>query len=203
MRMLHPHSRLLVVEPGKSNWQCLQVNLNMLNAIMINKAIGAGGQTYFTEDPDRLGCSYCASKKESSEKISTIKFIDLFNESGCTLQHKYLVKIDCEGCERHIFLEEENIPILKSAAQISFEVHFEAQAENTHNKNWLKWDDYNTWITEILTNTHKIDYYKSRKKQGWGHYCMVNRKDLPAFALGRDKNSASKVFKQVMDEKNI
>lgn len=172
MRILHPNTTIIAVEPGPKAFADLQENAKRYNIITINKAIGTGNPTYYNQNKI-IGTSHCDIKGDF--EIPTITFNNLFYESGCSLDHKYFFKFDCEGGEKYIF-KNENRGILQNSTQISMELHFDAPGPTALNKNWIKFPEYDNWVRKNLSDTHIVDYFKSRKRSGNGHYCMVNRK---------------------------
>ena len=177
-RILNPNAKIIAVEPGTMQQKLLEQNLGLLNVKIVKKAIGDGNKVVYNEISKRLGTSYCLESDKGS--IETINFSDLFLSSGCSFDKKYFLKLDCEGCEKYIFFKDKNKElvkqILKNSVQITFEVHFASRS--SVDKNWLEWQVYDDWIRNLMSETHEIEYYKSRKHSGYGHYCITNRNHL-------------------------
>ncbi len=37
------------------------------------------------------------------------------------------------------------------------------------------WQTYDAWIHSNFNESHQIEYYKSNKRGGYGHYLLANR----------------------------
>lgn len=191
MRMLNPDANIYALEPCKQTFDKLKENTDFLNINCENMAFGNGGPLYFhPRDNDSLQTMFTdndqASKyepidehtvieKESEDygiySVPSINLPALFEKLDINTSDNNILKFDCEGGEKYLLNCQKTIDIMKSTCHISFEVHF--QSPKTPFDFWLKWEEYNDWIQDNFSKTHNIDYYKSRKKSGYGHYCIT------------------------------
>ena len=178
MRIYNPNAVLVAVEPGRDQFECLKVNLDLLYAEIINKAIGSGEKMFLTlhkRDKGKYGCYVIADSKVEnsveSYEVETVSFSEIFYDSGCKFDDKYCIKVDCEGGEKYIVEDEKSVEIFKNAEHISFEIHF--NAEKTAMKCWEEYSFYNDWVRSNFSESHKIEYYVSSRSGGYGHYCIT------------------------------
>lgn len=168
MRMLHPNTTIVAVEPAKGIQECLQNNTNMLNINIENKALGSGCELFFgcREGGNTLKSLFLEEEKKNSYSVDSITLPSLFNKYN---SESYMVKFDCEGGEKYLIGDSESERILYNAKQVSMEIHFDSPKTNKYG--WPSFNDYNDWINSVFTS-HTIDYYKSRGRYGYGHYCI-------------------------------
>jgi hypothetical protein len=82
-----------------------------------------------------------------------------------------MIKIDTEGSEKFL-LTDDVYDIISKCSHLSLEVHFKSTARTSDY--FLTWDTYNDWLKQF-ESTHDILYYRSRKKNGWGHYLLKRK----------------------------
>lgn len=170
MRYLHPHALIVAVEPCKEVFHYLQKNVNMLNINIENKAFGNGETFYFINRENRLLSNIFDATDNTGYGIESIDLKWLFETYKIDVQKPFLLKFDCEGGEKYLLNDEYAHNIIRQSTQTCLEVHF--KSPSTPFDNWLSWEQYNQWL-KMFSDTHKIEYYISSKKRGYGHYCLV------------------------------
>lgn len=174
MRMLHPNAKIFAFEPHEETYSYLLQNTNMLNIHTERLALGDGSKLYFQERPDKHILNHMFVKKKSEHWAKSITLYSMIEKYGLDLNKRYILKFDCEGGERSLLQTQGSETVLKKAEHISMEIHF--KSKSTPYDHWLSFNDYDAWMRSNFQDTHDIEYYCSRKNQGFGHYCL-RRKD--------------------------
>jgi FkbM family methyltransferase len=174
MKMLHPKAKILAVEPSYRNLKELKSNIRNMEIDLETRGLGDGSTMYhrFGRKQSPVGDWFTKENESSSFSIETAPFWQIFWENGCDFGNNLFVKIDCEGCEQYLIGDRRSEEILVTADQIFLEVHFIAPKEKVFGKCVLEFSDYDNWIKDIFSRTHDIEYYKSDKNRGFGHYCI-------------------------------
>jgi len=177
MKMLHPKAKILAVEPSHRNLKDLEENIKNMEIDLDTRGLGDGSVMYHRYGRKRspVGDWFVKEDGGSLFSIQTVPFWQIFEENNCKLGNKLFVKIDCEGCERYLIGDKRSEDILATAKQIFLEVHFKAPREKVFGRNVLDWVAYNEWIRNVFGKSHTIDYFKSDKHRGFGHYSIRKR----------------------------
>jgi len=177
MKMLHPRAKILAVEPSYRNLKQLKTNIGHMEIGLDTRGLGDGSKMWhrYGRRESPVGDWFSKEETHGSFSIETAPFWKVFEDNGCEIGNKLFVKIDCEGCEQYLIGDTKSEEILATAKQVFFEVHFKAPKNKIYGKGTLEWVEYNDWVNDIFGKTHKIDYFKSDKNRGFGHYCIVSK----------------------------
>jgi len=176
MRFLHPNSKIVAVEPYKESLKYLKPNMEMLEVEVCEYAFGDGRKFIEDTNPGRnslLAKTFLKSKDNTG--IESFGLKDIFDRYNLSIRDSFLLKFDCEGGEQYMIGDMDAENIISQSVQTSLEIHF--QSPGTPFDFWPKYEDYNNWIRDKFASTHNIDYYCSKRNDGYGHYCIL-RKDF-------------------------
>lgn len=181
MKMLHPFSTIVSLEPSVDNFNVLRQNTRGLGIHTLNVALGNGKKLHFFSTGHSIDDRF--TEEGDGYAVDSITLVDLLNLYNCSDQKKYLIKSDCEGGEKYLLGNPEIARRLKTADQISLEIHFKTLSNPIQDR--LEWAEYDKWVHDVFSDSHEIDYYKSNKRVGYGHYCIkkkhTNRQPLQSF----------------------
>jgi FkbM family methyltransferase len=156
-----PLAEIITVEPDPENFAVLSSKI-INKAVLINKAIGGGGQLFRKADTDK-GCLYSyiddngniPDTHVKSESVNQITIPELYaeiDESVGLDDTKVMWKIDIEGNENVIFKNKQSIDLLKKADYICIEIHY-------YCPHWTEEDKKNFEnFREELSETHNVEY---------------------------------------------
>ena len=170
MRMKHPKSKIVAVEPCTETVCYLEKNTNMLDIDILPYALGDGTDVSFHSIDGNLLRNVFILNKDDTYRVKSMTLGDIFDNQQLDTSQNYLLKFDCEGSEKFLVGDAVAENIIKKSLQTSLEIHF--KSEKTPYDFWLDWSTYNEWVNDNFSNSHSIDYYKSRRKGGYGHYCI-------------------------------
>jgi len=169
MRMKHPYTRIVAVEPSIEVCNYLRQNINMLNIELEEKALGNGERFFLLSRGHILDSMFVPKREGDSYSVESISLISLFEKYNCKLSDRYLIKLDCEGGEKYIIGDKKSEEIVINAQHIGMEIHFKSQ--KTPFDDWLSFSDYDNWIKKIFNN-HIISFHTYNMDGGYGHYCI-------------------------------
>ena len=174
MKMLHPKAKILAVEPSIRNIRPLRANIKNMEIDLETRGLGDGSTMYHRYGRKRgpVGDWFSKERVGGAFSIKTAPFWKIFKDNGCEKGNRLFVKIDCEGAERYLIGDYRSESILKTADQVFLEIHFKAPKEKTFGKHAIPYSEYNKWIRKLFYRTHDIEYFKSDKNRGFGHYCI-------------------------------
>ena len=170
MRIRHPKSKIVAVEPCIETAYYLEKNTNMLNVDILPYALGNGNKVSFLSIDDNLLRNVFISNDKDTYQVESLTLGDIFDKQKLDTSQKYLLKFDCEGSEQFLIGDPIAENIIRNSLQTSLEIHF--RSEKTPYDFWLDFSSYNNWVYEKFSESHSIEYYKSRKSGGYGHYCL-------------------------------
>ena len=173
MRMRHPKSKIIAVEPCIETTYYLEKNTNMLNIDTLPYALGDGGQVSFLNIDDNLLRNVFISNSKDTYQVKSLTLGDIFDKQKLDISQNYLLKFDCEGAEQFLIGDPIAENIIKNSLQTSLEIHF--KSKKTPYDFWLDFTSYNDWIYKNFSDSHLINYYKSSKNSGYGHYCLKRK----------------------------
>jgi len=178
--VLHPNARVVGIEAHPATCETAKQNLKSFRVEIYNEALGRGGKVGPREWPENwslLGHSYIEEFAEGSDPEKTI---DGFTLSQLGVKHdidphrdRVLLKIDCEGNERHILTDKNSRRFLEQCHHVAVEIHFSSANKNSF---WSKlgfptWEEYNNFF-RTMNRRFDILYYKSSKWGGVGHMIL-------------------------------
>jgi len=173
MRMKHPNAKIVAVEPCLESLYYLKKNINMLNVEVLPCALGDGSKFSFFSRDDNLLRNVFISGEGDTYQVDSMTLGNIFHAQKLDISKNYLLKIDCEGAEKFLIGDEVAENIIKNSFQTSLEIHF--KSEKTPYDFWIDYLPYYEWINDNFSDSHSIDYYKSRKTGGYGHYCLKRK----------------------------
>ena len=173
MRMKHPRAKIIAVEPCIETKYYLEKNTDMLNIDVLPYALGDGGEVSFLNIDDNLLRNVFISNKHNTYHVESLTLGNIFDKQKLDMSQNYLLKFDCEGAEQFLIGDPIAENIIRNSLQTSLEIHF--KSEKTPYDFWLDFTSYNDWVYKNFSDSHLINYYKSRKNSGYGHYCIKRK----------------------------
>jgi FkbM family methyltransferase len=173
---LFPNAQILSIEPCKEIFECLKANTSSYNNITpLNFAFGYDGYCQIDLDNKFQLSSRFSNKSFGNIKTLSLKSLfSIFNING-----NYMIKMDCEGAEEYIVNNKDSEEIIIKSLLTSMEVHFKTtdvkSKEFEKCQSFKDWRFYNDWIYKTFQNTHVLNYYKSNKNRGYGHYSILKK----------------------------
>lgn len=138
--VLYPHARKILVEPNPENVKVLGINFtDFQNINIIPKALGDGTNVKMQFDQRWSGSDSVVP--DVNGDIETIGISDIIpSDIG-----NYILKIDCEGGERHLLNSDPNL--FRNCIYFTCEFH-----ENEYN-NITDWEK---WIKTIFSTNYTV-----------------------------------------------
>jgi len=170
MRMKHPKSKIVAVEPCIETVYYLEKNTNMLDIDILPYALGDGTKVSFHNIDGNLLRNVFILDEDDTYKVKSMTLGDIFNNQQLDTSQNYLLKFDCEGSEKFLIGDTIAENIIRNSLQTSLEIHF--KSEKTPYDFWFDFSTCNDWVYDNFSNSHSINYYKSSKTGGYGHYCI-------------------------------
>ena len=163
MRMRHPRTKIIAVEPCRETLKCLRQNLNKMRIRIEEVALGNGRELYFA--PEKLSHSHrFVTEPTGNYIVQSVTLPELFEKYKCQYTDRYMLKIDCEGGEKYLIGDPEAEKIFYHANHISIEVHFGKFEDR------LTFGEYREWLKHIPS--HSIGYHFSSRKVGCGNFVL-------------------------------
>lgn len=173
---LHPNAKIISLEPCREIFDCLSSNLNSYaNIIPLNCAFGNDGYCDI-----KINENFQLASTVSNKEFGPIRSLSLFSLfSIFDISGNYVIKMDCEGGEEFLVNNQESERIIKNSLLTCIEVHFktfdQSAKEYERNQSFKEWEFYNDWIIKNFSDSHEIDYYKSSRRIGYGHYSIFKK----------------------------
>lgn len=186
-RIRNPNAKILTVEPSISTFEMLQENLYGLNCIEENAALGDGTPLRFIPNKDgrSRGDVFVTGNEqvEGAVVVPSYRFTELLSKHGLECGPRTLVKIDCEGGERHFLEDATATEYLTRARYIALELHY----EGTFWDDWpqeiqnflLPGERYREWIDATFHSTHRpLRPPRLNNPRGHGTCLLVTRQEF-------------------------
>ena len=174
MRMLHPHTPIVALEPCKETFGYLRTNTDMLNINLVEAAFGNPNvPLYFSprEKADLLNTIFADKPIGDNYQVKVLSIADILKNYNLDItKENHCLKFDCEGGEKHLIGDPVAEEAIIKSRHTAMEVHF--YSRGTPFDYWVKWEVYNDWINDTFSKTHNIVYHSSNKHRGYGTYCM-------------------------------
>lgn len=173
---IFPNAKIIAIEPCRPIFECLLNNCGPnKNITILNCAFGKDGFCEIMLDENfHLGSRFKDKNKGKTKSLSLGSIFNIFNISG-----NYIIKSDCEGGEEFLVNDQTSEEIIKKSELTSLEIHFKtfnkSKKEYEKTQAFKNWEFYNDWIRSSFNETHVIDYYKSNKHIGYGHYSITKK----------------------------
>lgn len=163
-RLLHPNMTIMAIEPHPFVYEKLVENTNNLRINTFNMALGDGSEMYLKKHRKSDVCNEFSKEKSKFTDI-TIESLSLFEIiNKCKYDVKNLmIKIDCEGAEEYVFLDDDSSKIIRNCKVFSAELH---------DKGNISLDEKVERFFNIFFKTHIVQIDKRRL----GHIVAI-RKD--------------------------
>ena len=173
-KVLLPKAKVISLEPARDTFEILERNMQQWKSTGIklyNVALGDGSlmsfhrkgkagsgmnRFYNQDEKDKWRKNY-----EYEIESKTIK--QIFEDYKIDVEKKYIIKIDCEGGERHLLQQEKDFTYyVKNSVQVMMEIHRGLGGGESY-------DGWNEWFKKIKdTHTLKlgtwIDKHTSKQK---------------------------------------
>ncbi|MHC4237071.1 MAG: FkbM family methyltransferase [Planctomycetota bacterium] len=172
IRMLQPSARIIAIEPSNDVYSHLCSNTRLFRVETEQIALGDGSPLYWRRRKNILDSVFVKEEDENSYRVESITLSNLFAKYDVDYEKSYMIKLDCEGGEKYLFGDEFSENILRTAEQVSMEVHF--RSDESRPSFWPTWYEIDEWVKGLFTH-HSIEYYISSKTGGYGHYCIRSR----------------------------
>jgi len=150
-RMLFPDARVVGLEPCKETYNILERNMRYWRIETYNVAIGDGKPMCFIR---RGGSGYHRFIREDEDQwmpekpeyfTESLSLRQIFDTYKLNDLKSYIIKIDTEGGERHLF-NKESMDIIKGCVQFMAELHSPFGGTV---------DEWNEWANEFK-DTHEL-----------------------------------------------
>lgn len=167
-KMIFPKAKIISIEPCKENFDCLEKNTHFIHDVhREHKAFGISKKKYEIVHEKMFINTH--TKENISGDIEGISLQDIFTKYNIPKKSKYFIKSDCEGSEQYFIDDIFSEQAIRQAEIFFMEVHFYCKQKPRFP---IEWKTYNNWIHNNFSNTHIIDYYKSKRESGYGHYLL-------------------------------
>jgi FkbM family methyltransferase len=179
MRMLHPHAKIVAIEPSHRSIELLKSNVSHMNIGIDERGLGDGSVLYhkFGRKKSPVADYFTPEENEESFTIQTEPFWKLFEDNGYKVDSKLFVKIDCEGGEQYLVGDTKSEKILLNAEQVFIEIHFKAKKNIWRLDDYIpKFEFYKEWVNDVFSETHDIDLFNFKIGRGHGNYCIRKKK---------------------------
>lgn len=151
-RILNAAARIIALEPCIETFEILKRNLMYWNVECYNVALGSGtpmcflrgrssGTHRFVDEDERQWWP-----KEIDYVVESKTLSQIFQDYNVQTDKPYIIKIDCEGGERHILKDENAQDLIRGSIMTVMEIH--SGFGGTH-------EQWTPWFKE-LENTHKL-----------------------------------------------
>jgi len=166
IRMRHPDSKIIVVEPCIETCRYLRQNINRLDIFLEEKALGSKSPLYLEKGRrgkhEILGHIFSEESKYSDtyrvESITLEQLADKYD-----LKEPYAIKVNCEGGEKHLLEDTSSHPILKRADFIGVMVHYKNKRNKSYSQSWLTLEEYESFFNNLLGQTHYIERHHDNR----------------------------------------
>lgn len=171
VKTLFPTAKVIAMEPEVQTFECLKKNTYFMPDVHLeNKAFGNGESCSIVKRGNRFIDRYTVEDKDGDTLSMTLK--QVFNKYNLDMNSKYFIKSDCEGAEVYFILDDFCREAIGNAEIFFMEAHF--KSKNTPMFK-IEWKVYDEWLRDNFSITHKIEYYKSSKHGGYGHYLLTKK----------------------------
>lgn len=140
-RMCFPGARMAAVEPCSRTFKTLRTNVRGLGVDCRQVALGDGSNIVVNEHMNPLRFYASAAGGSAPDGIRSMKLRDLFDTCGFSAELPTLIKIDCEGGEKHMIGDVAAEDLLARSVQFCLEFHY-----GTHSDGVLPRAAYEEWI---------------------------------------------------------
>jgi len=173
-------ARIYAFEPFAETYELLVASIAGFSSIKaVQKALGPAGRLLYSHMHSRhsLGDTIFTEEPHdrTSLEVGTLSISQIVTEFEIDLDKRCFFKCDCEGGERFL-LDSESTSLLRQFCYLGIEVHFRPQSdrESVFQK-FPEWGEYDSWIRDSFSRSHRILYHKSRRRSGLGTYVLTPR----------------------------
>jgi FkbM family methyltransferase len=127
--------------------------------------------------------------------IETVTLKQIVEENEIDLSKDIYFKVDCECCESCLY-NDESLEIMRNFRVIFIEAHFPPHDGNgvvkqyhqfSQCSNCVDYHIHNNWLRSNFSDAYDIDYYRSQKGQGHGHYLLTRKEDNISSVRGHEQ----------------
>ena len=163
-KILFPYSRIIAIEPGRETFKQLKRNLKLVCDVeFYNIALGVGNMKHI-KSKKFSGLDQCVI--DNSGDVKGRLLYQIFDDYKIDTTKQYIIKIDCEGCERYLLKDEKAIDIIKNSLQLIMELHLDVGYDNNV-------DDWNDWFKNFK-DTHDLSFGLFDKEKDKYYYVPCN-----------------------------
>lgn len=168
-KILNPQAKVVSFEPCKSTYDCLEKNSEGLFFETVNAALGNGEDLYFV-DTGYSGCNLFVESDTGDYTVPSLTLPQIIDKYDVDMSKKVCIKMDCEGGEQYLIGDDEARDILLQCDHLGMEIHFPCPNNDrfSHLPPWEEWKN----LTDSLRDTHEVNYSRSNKHRGFGHYII-------------------------------
>lgn len=190
-------SRIITLEPCKENFEALLKTNEKMGDFMEchNIAYGCGGDLWYLHTNSSYSRRFLTISEWAVWKDGAGPFGDvttypiesktleqIFHDYNIDYCKPYIIKMDCEGCERLLLDNQNDIYYISHAALFTAEFHFFGHDfDGTPRDESSKYKEFSSWIWDNFSSTHDICIGK--KKDYNLQYNVLGLEDY----LGRQK----------------
>ena len=149
-RLLHPQMKIMAVEPHAETYADLVANVDHMQILTLNAALGTGAMFYLEKERKMKLCNSFGPEEKNTRAIQSFTLSELINKCNFKPEDT-VIKMDCEGAEWNMIGNKNDEEIIKLCKLLALEVH--------NKKGERRIDDFYQWIVNLAGNTHEITVY--------------------------------------------
>ena len=193
-KILFPAAKVIAYEPFQGSYEASHNMAGIIHGgfkhhkdpgfpltVVHKKALGNGDPVSLHPDW-KIGWNWLgslfspASDGGPGEVIESVTLQDIINENQVDLTKKVFVKVDCECGEYHL-MNDESVNILRQCHHIFVEVHFPGTNVGLFHEHpeCVEWEEHDSWIRGNYADIFNIEYLRSNRHKGYGHYRLVRK----------------------------
>ena len=182
-----PFGKITLHNKGLGDGAPLYFNRQFRNNLKNEQPIEAHGESPLDSVFIPLDENY---KPDTDFVIETVTLKEIIEENNIDVSKDIYFKVDCECCESSLY-NNESLEIMRNFRAIFVEAHFPPHSAagivRDHHQfsqcsNCVTYHEHNNWLRSNFSDIYNIDYYRSNKGQGHGHYLLTRKEDKIAFA---------------------
>lgn len=144
-RILFPEARIIAIEPCREIFDEMKSNLKLAKGVeCFNIAFGVNSKMYFVPSRRHSGLNRFVVKddvinNESKYAVESKTLSQVFNDLKIDINSRFILKIDCEGAEKYLLDNQDDISIVLKSMQTMIELHGLLPIESGMYKKWTQW----------------------------------------------------------------
>jgi len=180
MRMRHPEATIIAVEPCIETCRYLRQNVNMLDVVIEEKALGLVSPLYLRKgrrgNHEIMGHIFSQeSNYEDTYRVESISLKQLNDKYK--VRRPYLLKINCEGGEGSLIDDISSHSVLQKADFIGMMVHYKNEKNVSYSQDWRTLEEYDNFFNSLFSDTHSV-FRHHNNSHGTSVYSIYKDKEF-------------------------